>query len=421
MRRVVVTGVGLVTPVGPNASLSWTNIINSKSGIKAIPETLFPVDDLMCKIAAYIPTVDEDAILGFNPGDYIEGREIKTMDRFIHLAIGAAVQAVDDSGWDYKESSNPDRCGVLMGSGIGGLMCIENNANILAEKGARRISPFFIPASLINLASGHLSIRYNLKGPNYSVVSACASSANAIGEAGRIIAYDEADVMICGGSEAAICRLGIAGFAAARTLATKYNDSPEKASRPWDKERDGFVMGEGAGVVILEEFEHAKRRNAKIYGELVGYGLTGDAYHITAPDPQGDGGYRAMLAALNKAKVRPEQVDYINAHGTSTPLGDMIEYSAIKKLFQYNEKLAISSTKSAIGHLLGGAGSVEAIFSLLAMRDNIVPPTLNLDNPENDCDMNLVPHFAIQKVVNLALSNSFGFGGTNASLLFRKI
>lgn len=422
MKRVVITGMGLMTSIGNNLTTSWANLIAGKSGLKKIPESLFDTNDLASKIAGYIPTKEEDPILGFLPSDYgIEGMNARSMDRFIMLAIAAASEAFSDANLIIDSPGIANRSGVLMGAGIGGLLCIENNARILFEQGAKRISPFFIPASLINLSSGHISIRHNLKGPNCSTVTACASSSHAIGEAARMIICDDADVMVCGGSEAAICRLGMAGFIAARTLSTHYNDAPEKSSRPWDKGRDGFVMGEGAGVMILEEYEHAKKRGAKIYAELVGYGLTGDAYHITTPDPQGDGGFRAMQNALKKAGLTNEDVDYINAHGTSTPVGDMIEYRAIEKLFGNNKNVAISSTKSAIGHLLGGAGAVEAVFSVLAIRDGVVPPTLNLEDPEDECKMNLVPLKAQEKKVNVSLSNSFGFGGTNASLIFKKI
>lgn len=429
MRRVVVTGIGLITSLGLDVETSWKNLINSKSGIKKIPPSLFSTENISSKVAGYITTIDEDSINGFDPSKYIDNKHIRSMDRFIMFTVAAAAQAVKDSGIEIKNDEEAYRSGVLIGAGIGGLLCIENNANILlkndvdGEKGPKRISPFFIPASLINLASGHVAIQYNLKGPNYSIVTACASSAHSIGEAARIITCDEADVMICGGSEAAICRLGVAGFAAARSLSTGYNDTPEKASRPWDKNRDGFVIGEGGGIIVLEEYEKAKKRGAKIYGELVGYGLTGDAYHITAPDPNGDGGFRAMQNACRKAKITPDQIDYINAHGTSTKIGDIIEYNSIKRIFDgYNaKKVAISSTKSSIGHLLGGAGAVEIIFSLLAMRDNVVPPTLNLDNKEEECEMNLVPYTSIQKKVDVILSNSFGFGGTNAAVLFKKI
>ncbi len=342
------------------------------------------------------------------------------MDRFIHLAIVAATEAVQDSGWVAHTDEQQCRSGVLVGSGIGGLTTIEENALILKEKGPRRLSPFFIPASLINLAAGHISIQYNFKGPNHAVVTACSTGAHALGDAARLISLNDADVMVAGGTESAVTRLGIAGFNACRALSTNFNENPHQASRPWDRNRDGFVMGEGAGIVILEELEHAKKRGAKIYAELVGYGLSGDAYHITAPAEDGDGGFRAMKMALTKAGVSAEEIDYINAHGTSTPIGDIIELNAVKRLFGDSDKLSMSSTKSAIGHLLGAAGSVEAIFSILAMNNSIVPPTLNLDDPSEECNIDLVPKKARARNVNLALSNSFGFGGTNASLLFKK-
>ena len=415
MRRVVVTGIGLVTPLGATTASSWENLIEGKSGIKQIPADMFDTSDLSTKIAGIVPAFDLD--------QYIPAKDQRKMDRFIHFAIVAADQAVADAGWTPTDPEELNKTGVMIGSGIGGLSTIEENSLILQEKGPRRISPFFIPASLINLGSGHVSIKYGFKGPNHSVVTACSTGAHAIGDAARIIACGDADVMVAGGAEGAVCRLGIAGFNACRALSTAFNDAPEKASRPWDKDRDGFVMGEGAGVVVLEEYEHAKKRGAKIYAELVGYGLSGDAYHITAPAEDGDGGYRAMKMALDKAEVKPEQVDYVNAHGTSTPLGDVIELTAIKRLFgaHANENLSMSSTKSAIGHLLGAAGSVEAIFTVLAMQNSMLPPTLNLDNPSEGCDIDLVPHKAKSKTVNYALSNSFGFGGTNASLLFKKI
>ncbi len=344
------------------------------------------------------------------------------MDDFIHFAMGAATQAVQDSGWLPQDEESKERTGVMIGSGIGGLRAIEEAVLILKEKGPRRISPFFIPACLINLASGQVSIKYGFKGPNHAVVTACSTGAHAIGDASRLIQFGDADVMVAGGTEATICRIGLAGFAAARALSTSYNDTPSKASRPWDKGRDGFVMGEGAGVVVLEEYEHAKKRGAKIYAEVVGYGLSGDAYHITAPSPEGDGGFRAMKAALERAGLNPSDVDYINAHGTSTPLGDEIELGAVKRLFGESVyKLSMSSTKSAIGHLLGAAGAVEGIFSVLAIRHQIAPPTLNLDDPSDGCDIDLVPHKAKERTINVALSNSFGFGGTNASLVFKRV
>jgi 3-oxoacyl-[acyl-carrier-protein] synthase II len=345
------------------------------------------------------------------------------MDRFIHYGFAAAVDAVEDSGWKPVDEDSKCRTGVLIGSGIGGLWNIQDTTILMQEKGPRRISPFFIPSSLINLISGYVSIRYGFKGPNHAVVTACATGSHAIGDAARLIAFDDADVMVAGGAEAAICRVGVAGFAACRALSTGYNETPEKASRPFDKNRDGFVIGEGAGCVVLEEYEHAKKRGAKIYAEVIGYGLSGDAYHVTSPAEDGDGGFRAMKAALKRANVTPDQIDYVNAHGTSTPLGDDIELGAIKRLFGDSvKKTAISSTKSAIGHLLGAAGAVEAIYSVMAIKDGILPPTCNLDDPtEVAAGINLVPHTAQQKKVNVVLSNSFGFGGTNASLVFRKV
>jgi 3-oxoacyl-[acyl-carrier-protein] synthase II len=343
------------------------------------------------------------------------------MGVFITYAVAAASQAIADSGWKATSEEEKERAGVMIGSGIGGLLEIEEAVLEMKEKGPRRVSPFFIPSALINLASGHISIMYGLKGPNHAVVTACSTGAHAIGDAGRIIQLGDADVMVAGGTEAAVCRMGIAGFCASRALSTAYNDTPEKASRPWDKGRDGFVMGEGAGVVVLEEYEHAKKRGAKIYAELVGYGMSGDAYHITAPSSDGNGGFRSMQSAIRHAGLQPTDIDYINAHGTSTPLGDEIELGAVKRLFgDHVRKLSMSSTKSSIGHLLGAAGSVEAIFSILAMRDQIAPPTLNLDSPPENCDVDLVPHTAKKRTINAVLSNSFGFGGTNASLVFKK-
>ena len=344
------------------------------------------------------------------------------MDDFIVYALGAAAEAIEDAGWKPEDEESRERTGVMIGSGIGGLPSIAEGANTLSQQGPRRLSPFFIPASLINLASGHVSIRYGFKGPNHAVVTACSTGAHAIGDAARLIMLEDADVMVAGGTEAAVCRLGVAGFAAARALSTGFNDTPEKASRPWDKDRDGFVMGEGAGVVVLEEYEHAKKRGAKIYAEIIGYGMSGDAYHVTAPTPDGNGAFRAMRAALKRAGVALEDIDYINAHGTSTPLGDEIELGAVKRLFgDHAYKLSMSSTKSAIGHLLGAAGSVEAIYSIMALNTEIVPPTLNLDNPSEGCDIDLVPHKAKEREVKVVLSNSFGFGGTNASLIFGSV
>ncbi|MDR3515480.1 MAG: beta-ketoacyl-ACP synthase II [Azospirillaceae bacterium] len=418
MRRVVVTGLGLVTPLGAGVRNNWERLTNGESGIKAV--TSFDVSDLPAKIAGQVPRgtdagcFDAEAIVGV--------KDRRKMDDFILYALGAAYEAVRDAGWQPEDEEARERTGVMIGSGIGGLQVISEGALILAEKGPRRLSPFFIPSSLINLASGHVSIRYGFKGPNHSVVTACSTGAHAIGDAARLIMWDDADVMVAGGTEAAVCRLGIAGFAAARALSTGFNDRPEQGSRPWDKDRDGFVMGEGAGVVVLEEMDHAKARGARIYGEIVGYGLSGDAYHITAPAEDGNGGFRAMRAALKRAGMAPEDVDYINAHGTSTPLGDEIELGAVRRLFGAAiATMSMSSTKSAIGHLLGAAGAVEAIYSILAINHGVVPPTLNLDSPSPACaGVDLVPKQARERRVRVALSNSFGFGGTNASLIFKE-
>jgi 3-oxoacyl-[acyl-carrier-protein] synthase II len=416
MKRVVVTGIGLVTPLGVGAEAVWKRLIGGQSGIGAIQS--FDVSDLPAKIAGQVPR-GETASGSFNADDWVTPKEQRKMDEFIVYALAAAEQAVTDAGWKPEDAEARERTGVMIGSGIGGLPGITEGAITLHERGPRRLSPFFIPANLINLASGHVSIRYGFRGPNHSVVTACSTGAHAIGDAARLILWDDADVMVCGGAEAAICRLGLAGFAAARALSTNFNDDPTKASRPWDQARDGFVMGEGAGVVVLEELEHAKKRGAKIYAEVLGYGMSGDAHHITAPAEDGDGAYRSMRNALKRAGLGPDKIDYINAHGTSTPLGDEIELGAVKRLFgEHAYKLSMSSTKSSIGHLLGAAGSVEAIFSILAMRDGIVPPTLNLENPSPGCDIDLVPREAKERPVRYALSNSFGFGGTNASLVF---
>ena len=416
MRRVVITGLGLVTPLGCGVEKTWTRLLNGESGISGIQ--VFDVSDLSSKIAGQIPLGDT-AQGGFNADDWVDPRERRRMDRFIVYALAAATQAVTDSGWMPKDEEALERTGVLIGSGIGGLEEIANGAQVLQEKGPRRMSPFFIPASLINLASGHVSMRFGFKGPNHAVVTACSTGAHALGDAARFIALDDADVMVAGGAEAAVCRLGVAGFAAARALSTKYNETPTIASRPWDEGRDGFVIAEGSGVVVLEELEHAKKRGAKIYAEIVGYGLSGDAHHITAPPEDGNGGFRSMRAALKRAKLNVEDIDYVNAHGTSTPLGDEIELKAVKRLFgEHARKFCMSSTKSSIGHLLGAAGSVEAIFSVLAIRDGVAPPTLNLDNPSPGCDIDLVAKQAQRRPIRRALSNSFGFGGTNVSLVF---
>ena len=418
MRRVVVTGLGLVTPLGCGVKPSWDNILAAKSGLG--PITLCYVSDLPARVAGEVKRGTNPG--EFNSDDWIAPKEQKKMDDFIHFAMAAATQAVQDSGWVPEDEEAKQRTGVMIGSGIGGLHAIEETVLLMHEKGPKRVSPFFIPACLINLASGQVSIKFGFKGPNHSVVTACSTGAHAIGDASRLIQFGDADVMVAGGAEATICRIGLAGFAAARALSTSYNDTPEEASRPWDKGRDGFVMGEGAGVVVLEEYEHAKKRGAKIYAEVAGYGLSGDAYHITAPSPEGDGGFRAMKSALAHAKLNTSDVDYINAHGTSTPLGDEIELGAVKRLFgQDAYKLSMSSTKSAIGHLLGAAGAVEAIFSVLAIGNNVAPPTLNLRDPSDGCDIDLVPLAAKERKIDVALSNSFGFGGTNASLVFKRV
>src|SRR6266481_3513183 len=416
MRRVVVTGMGLVTPFGIGLERNGSSLIAGASGIRAIQS--FEVSDLPVKIAAQVPSGDTASGL-FNADDWVPPKDQRKMDGFIVYALAAAAQAVEDSGWHPDSEEACERTGVMIGSGIGGLPGITEGALVLEERGPRRISPFFIPANLINLASGNVSIRYGFKGPNHAVVTACSTGAHALGDAARLIQIDDADVMVCGGAEAAICRLGMAGFAASRALSTNFNDTPSRASRPWDKDRDGFVMGEGAGIVVIEEYEHAKKRGAKIYAELIGYGMSGDAHHVTAPAEDGNGAFRSMRNALKRAKLAPDQIDYINAHGTSTPLGDEIELGAVKRLFgDHAYKLSMSSTKSAIGHLLGAAGSVEAIFSILAMRDGIAPPTLNLENPSPGCDIDLVPKEAKERKIRHVLSNSFGFGGTNASLIF---
>jgi 3-oxoacyl-[acyl-carrier-protein] synthase II len=419
MRRVVVTGLGIISPLGVGVENVWRQILAGRSGISGIQS--FDVSDLPAKIAGQVPRGDTASGL-FNADDYVPVKEQKKMDTFIVFAIAAAHEAVADSGWVPPDDEARERTGVMVGSGIGGLNYIYDTSVILHERGPRRISPFFIPASLINEASGHISINYGFRGPNHSVVTACSTGAHAIGDASRLIALDDADVMIAGGTEAAIGRLGLGGFAACRALSTGFNDTPEAASRPFDQARDGFVMGEGAGIVVLEELEHAKARGAKIYAEIAGYGMSGDAYHMTAPSESGDGAFRAMRAAFKRAGISPSDVDYVNAHGTSTPLGDEIEVGAVKRLFgSAAENLSMSSTKSAIGHLLGAAGAVESIFSILAMRDSVVPPTLNLTNPSESClGVDLVPLKARERPVRAALSNSFGFGGTNASLIFKQ-
>lgn len=419
MKRVVVTGLGLVSPLGCGVDATWERLVAGRSGIGAIQS--FDVADLPAKIAAQVPR-GETAEGYFNADDWVSPKDQRRMDTFIVYAMAATEQAVADADWKPVDEEERRRTGVLIGSGIGGLPEIARGSALMERGQTRKLSPFFIPAALINLASGHVSIKYGFKGPNHAVVTACATGAHALGDAARMIMWDDADVMIAGGTEAAICRLGIAGFAAARALSTKFNDTPERASRPWDRDRDGFVMGEGAGVVVLEELEHAKKRGAKIYAEIVGYGMSGDAHHITAPADNGDGAFRCMQMAFRRAGMSPDEIDYINAHGTSTPLGDEIELGAVKRLFgAAAESVSMSSTKSSIGHLLGAAGAAEAIFSILAIKNGIVPPTLNLDNPSEGCDIDLVPHVAKERTVGAALSNSFGFGGTNASLIFRKV
>ena len=418
LRRVVVTGMGIVSPLGVGVETAWANVVASKSGVRRIDD--FQVDDLPCQIGGRIP-LGSYAEGKYNPDDWMEVREQRKVDPFIVFGIAAAEQAITESGVDLSTEEKRERAGVLIGSGIGGIGGIYEASITLAEKGPRRISPFFIPGRLINLVSGHVSIRHGLKGPNHSVVTACSTGSHAIGDAARLIALGDADVMVAGGAESPVNRLSFAGFCAVRALSTGFNDTPEKASRPYDKDRDGFVMGEGAGIVVLEEYEQAKARGATIYGEVIGYGLSGDAYHITAPAEDGNGGYRSMQAALKRAGISPADIDYINAHGTSTPLGDEIELGAVTRLLGNSaSKVLMSSTKSAVGHLLGAAGAVEAIFSLLAIRDNIAPPTLNLDNPSVETPINLVPHKAVKKPIDVSLSNSFGFGGTNATLIFRR-
>ena len=420
MRRVVVTGLGLVTPLACGVNPTWERLLKSESGLRRIEK--FNVSDLPAKIAGQIPTIEQQPDDGFRVEDWLPVKEARRNDDFIIYGITAAVQAIEDSGWKPETDEQKCRTGVMIGSGIGGLPWIEQNSILVHEHGPRKVSPFFIPGSLINLTSGQVSIRYGFKGPNHSVVTACSTGAHAIGDAARLIAFGDADVMVAGGSEGAICRVGIAGFAAAKALSTNFNETPEKASRPWDKDRDGFVMGEGAGIVVLEEYEHAKARGVHIYGEVAGYGLSGDAYHITSPQPEGDGAFRSMKMALRNAGLNPEDVGYINAHGTSTPMGDMIELSAVKRLFPNCAGLMMSSTKSSIGHLLGAAGGVEAIFAILALNNSVVPPTLNLDNPSEGTEgIDLVPHHPKEKKMTAVLSNSFGFGGTNASLVIKKI
>ena len=419
MRRVVVTGLGMVSPLACGVEETWQRLLEGRSGAARIEN--FETSDLPCKIACQIPRGDGSNGT-YNPDQWMDPKDQRRVDEFIVYAMAAARQALDDAGWHPASYDDQAETGVLIGSGIGGIEGIADAAVTLRDRGPRKISPFFIPGRLINLASGYVSIEFGLKGPNHSVVTACSTGAHAIGDAARLIALGDAEVMVAGGTESPVNRLSVAGFAACRALSTGFNDEPERASRPYDKDRDGFVMGEGAGIVVLEEYEHAKARGAKIYGEVVGYGLSGDAFHITSPSEDGDGAYRCMRAALKRAGLQASDLDYINAHGTSTPLGDELELKAVERLVGNNaEGLAMSSTKSAVGHLLGAAGAVEAIFSLLAMRDNIVPPTLNLDNPSVETQIDLAPKQAKPKQIDVALSNSFGFGGTNASLIFKRV
>ena len=417
LRRVVVTGLGMVTPHGCGVEPTWRRILAAESAARKIDR--FDVSDIACKIGCPIPRGTGPG--EFNPDDWMEPKEQRKVDDFIIFAMAAAKQALDDANWHPTEYEDQIASGVLVGSGIGGINGISQATDILREKGPRRLSPFFIPGRLINLAGGYICIEHGLKGPNHAVVTACSTGAHAIGDAARIVALGDADVMVAGGTESPLERLPLAGFASCRALSTNFNDEPHRASRPYDKDRDGFVMGEGAGVVVLEELEHAKARGAKIYAEVIGYGMSGDAYHITSPTPDGDGAYRCMKAALKRAGITPDDLDYVNAHGTSTPLGDEIELGAVARLVGNSAAhISMSSTKSAIGHLLGAAGAVEAIFSVLAIRDQIAPPTINLDNPSVETPIDLVPHVAKPRKIDVALSNSFGFGGTNASLVFRR-
>ena len=418
MRRVVVTGMGIESPLGVGVEHVWRRLVAGESGIG--PITGFDPAELPCKVAGELPAGSR-ADGGFDLNEWVPPKEQKKMDRFIHLGMAAAVEAMEDSGWTPETEEERCAAGVMIGSGIGGLQTIYEASVMVHEGRARRLSPFFIPSALVNLVSGHVSIRFGLKGPNHSAVTACATGVHAVGDAARLIAFGDADIMLAGGAEGAVCEIGIAGFCASRALSTAFNDNPKAASRPWDKDRDGFVMGEGAGVLFLEEYEHAKKRGAKIYAEIAGYGMSGDAHHITAPAPHHDGAFRAMKAALKSGGLTPADVDYINAHGTSTPMGDDLELEAVENLFGDAAKtVAMSSTKSATGHLLGAAGAVEAIFSILALRDGIAPPTLNLDEPSRASVIDRVAHTAQQRKIDIVLSNSFGFGGTNASILFRK-
>jgi 3-oxoacyl-[acyl-carrier-protein] synthase II len=418
MRRVVVTGLGMVTPLACGVEATWRRLLAGESGIGHIEK--FDVSDIPCKIAGQVKRGDGSNGT-FNADQWMEPKEQRKVDDFILFAMSAATQALDDAGWHPRSYEEQISTGVLIGSGIGGIEGIAETALLLRDRGPRRVSPFFIPGRIINLAAGYVSIAHTLKGPNSAVVTACSTGAHAIGDAGRLIALGDADVMVAGGTESPVSRISLAGFAACRALSTGFNDTPERASRPYDRDRDGFVMGEGAGAVVLEEYDHAKQRGARIYGELIGYGMSGDAYHITAPAEDGDGALRCMTAAIRRAGISPSEIDYINAHGTSTPLGDEIELKAVERLVgNAAARTAMSSTKSCIGHLLGAAGAVEAIFCLLAARDNIAPPTINLDNPSVETAIDLVPYKARERQINVVLSNSFGFGGTNASLVFRR-
>jgi 3-oxoacyl-[acyl-carrier-protein] synthase II len=418
MKRIVVTGMGMLTPLACGVEPTWARLIAGASGAAKVER--FDVSDISCKIACMVPRGD-GADGTYNPDQWMEPKEQRKVDDFIVYAMCAARQALDDAGWHPQSYEEQTRSGVLIGSGIGGIEGIADTAVILKERGPRRVSPFFIPGRIINLASGYVSIEFGLKGPNHAVVTACSTGAHAIGDAARLIQLGDADVMVAGGTESPVNRMALAGFAALRALSTGFNDDPTRASRPYDRDRDGFVMGEGAGIVVLESLEHAQARGARIYAELIGYGLSGDAYHITAPAPDGDGAFRCMQAAMKRAGVSADDIDYINAHGTSTPMGDEIEIAAVQRLVgNAAGRISMSSTKSCIGHLLGAAGAVEAIFSILAIRDRVAPPTINLDNPSVDTPIDLVPHQARKREIETALSNSFGFGGTNASLLFRR-
>ena len=419
MRRVVVTGLGMVSPLGCGIEPIWKRILAGESGARKI-ET-FDVSDLPSQIACVVPRGDGSNAT-FNPDLWMEPKDQRKVDDFIIFAMCAAKQALDDANWHPQSEEDKCASGTMIGSGIGGLSGIADTSILLKERGPRKVSPFFIPGRLINLASGYVSIEHGLKGPNHSVVTACSTGAHAIGDASRLIALGDADVMVAGGAESPICRIGMAGFCAARALSTGFNEAPHKASRPYDKDRDGFVMGEGSGILVLEEFEHAKKRGAKMYAEVVGYGLSGDAYHITSPSPDGDGGFRSMSAALKRAEISASDLDYINAHGTSTQVGDEIELGAVERLLgNAASRVSMSSTKSCTGHLLGAAGAIEAIFSILAIRDNVAPPTINLDNPSVETAIDLVPKVSREREINVVLSNSFGFGGTNASVILRRV